>query len=370
MPRVTDLLDKPTIEAAIAEGKPAKLRDGGSLYLYLRGGSALWLYQFRDGKTNRTRRLGSYPDLSPSAARKARNGYDRTATTKPPVKTPSDAETFGDVLAAYLAEAGPSWGEHERTDFRNMLDKAPALLALAVDDVRPMAIADAVKAAYPASLKRQDKMRRRIAAVLKFAGTRHVRVKLAVKHHVAMAAADVPALMTELAAIDTATARALRFNILTASRSGETLGATWDEIVEVDGKPAWVHMRAHNKGGPNAPKVEHRVPLTPQAIACLGTRGSGLIFRSRIKGKGRLGHSVMSDLLATLRSKDVASVHGLRSTFRDWVTETTDFGRDLAELALAHAIKGATKSELSYAHGTQFAKRRALMTTWADLIAA
>jgi integrase len=163
--------------------------------------------------------------------------------------------------------------------------------------------------------------------------------------------------MASLAGIDTATARALRFNILTAVRSGETLGATWEEITEIDGLPVWVIPAARMKA-----RRDHRVPLSAAARAALGERGEGLIFRSRVGSHGRLGHSVMNDLLSELRP-NVATVHGFRSTFRDWVGEATDYPRDLAEIALAHSLGNAT--EQAYARGDQLEKRRPLMNDWA-----
>lgn len=366
------------IDEAIAARKGV-VSVGGSLSLIVRGGSALWRYRFRDGQTERTKALGTYPEMSLYAARKARNsptarvGKAATKTADPlPAATGDAREKFGEVLTAYLAEAGPEWGQHEQTDFRNMMDKAPKLLALAVDDVKPLAIAEAVQAAYPDKPKRQAKFRRRIAAVMTFAETRHVKTKLEVIHHPAMKLAEVPALMTELAALDSADARALRFAILSAARSGEALQADWKEITEIDGVPTWVHDRAHRKGGKNATRKLHYVPLTRQMLDALGPRGEGLIFRSRITG-GKLGHSVMSDLLATLRpavdekGKPLCSVHGMRSTFRDWVTDKTDFDGDLGELALAHTI--GNKSKQAYARSDALLKRLPMMQAWGDLIA-
>lgn len=361
-----------------------KLAVGNGLYLHFRAGSALWVFQYRrPGGKHQAKALGTYPDNSLDAAKKAREAHAvavRNGTTKQTTErgdATGDAETatgetFGAVLKLYLAEAGPEWGQHEQTDFRNMMDKAPKLLALAVGNVGPVAIADAVKVAYPDKPKRQAKFRRRIAAVMTFNETRHVKKNLEVVHHPAMPLAKLPALMSELAALDSDDARALRFTILTAARSGETLGADWSEITEVDGIPTWAHDRAHRKGGKNATKAMHYVPLTPQMIAALGPRGEGLIFRSKITGKLKLGHSVMSDLLKTLRpaldedGKPLCSVHGMRSTFRDWVTDKTDFDGDLGELALAHKV--GNKSKQAYARSGALAKRQPMMQAWADYV--
>lgn len=401
MPKAISPLSKAEFDKAVAPIKEMvatdpkavnkKLAVGNGLHLHFRAGSALWIYQFRDGDSHTARSLGSYPALSLNAARQARearatarrSGAPEERTERPDTTGEPETvtgETFGQVVTLYIAEAGADWQQHERTDFRNMMDKAPRLLALGVKAVNPVAVAEAVQGAYPDSLKRQAKFRQRIAKVSEFAETRHVKRALSVVHHPAMKLAELPKFMTELAAIDSADARALRFTILTAARSGEVLGADWKEIkeVEIDGVsiPAWVHDRAHRKGrGARDVKPEdklHFVPLTAQMIACLGPRGEGLIFRSRITG-GKLGHSVMSDLLAALRpavdenGKPLCSVHGMRSTFRDWITDKTDFDGDLGELALAHRV--GNKSKQAYARSGALAKRLPLMQAWGDLIA-
>lgn len=275
------------------------------------------------------------------------------------------SETFGQLLDAYLAEAAPHWRGGltgpEAVNHRSVFAKVPALLALPIDQVKPIAVAAAVKV-YADNPTTAGRMRKRIRTVIKFGETRTVRGhKPAVVHHASMAAADVPALMIELAALSGPDARALRFTIHTAARSGETLGATWSEIQNVDGQATWVIPAARMKAA-----RDHRVPLTPSALALLGTRGDAgaLIFTSRIGKKANLAHGAMQLLLKELRPGLV--VHGLRSTFRNWVGEDTDFPRDLGELALAHAVGSTT--ERAYARGDQLAKRVPLMAAWSEYI--
>jgi integrase len=111
---------------------------------------------------------------------------------------------------------------------------------------------------------------------------------------------------------------------------------------------------------------DHRIPLTPAALALLGEWGAddALIFQSRIGKKENLGHGVMQLLLKKLRPG--FTVHGFRTSFRDWVGEETDFPRDLGELALAHTVGSTT--ERAYARGDQLEKRRPLMQAWSDYI--
>jgi integrase len=151
-------------------------------------------------------------------------------------------------------------------------------------------------------------------------------------------------------------ARALEFAILTAARSGEVRGATW---TEVDLKAAvWVVPGNRMKMG-----REHRVPLSPPVMALLNAlprmAGTDLLFPAPRRG-------ALSDmtLSAVVRRMNVAAVpHGFRSTFRDWASERTNYPRDVAEMALAHAI--GDKVEAAYRRGDLFEKRRRLMADWA-----
>jgi integrase len=149
---------------------------------------------------------------------------------------------------------------------------------------------------------------------------------------------------------------ALRFAILTAARTGEAIGACWEEIDF--NKQTWTVPAVRMKGA-----REHRVPLSPQALAILeeiGPKGTGPIFR------GTDGEKPLSNmaLLMTLRRMNRADLtaHGFRSTFRDWTAETTDFAREVAEAALAHAV--GDRVETSYRRGDLFEKRRKLMEAW------
>ena len=155
-------------------------------------------------------------------------------------------------------------------------------------------------------------------------------------------------------------ARALEFAILTAARSGEVRGATWGEI---DCEAAvWTVPGARMKAG-----KEHRAPLSDAALALLAALPQGkhdeLVFKAPRGG-------VLSDmtLTAVLRRMDVPAVpHGFRSTFRDWASERSNYPRDVAEMALAHAI--GDKVEAAYRRGDLFEKRRVMMADWAQFLA-
>jgi integrase len=344
--------------------------DGRGLSLYVRGNSALWVRQFRDPKDHKikSRSLGSAKGphaLNLTQARAAcedNRGELRNGNTD---RKDGTGKTFGEVLELYIADKatrpnGHGWrggadGE-EATAYRRTLRE---LEAVAVSTIDTPTIAGVLKLMKPATA---EKTRVRVKAVLDWAKSMGLRTgdnpaaKEVMKplltlppdpvHHPALPAADVPVLMKELLALDTPAARALQWTILTAARTDETLGATWSEIKG----DTWTIPGARMKEG-----KEHRVPLTPAALALLGERGEGLVF-------GAMGGQAMLLLLKSKRPGMGMTVHGLRSSFRDWATDKSGIvgAEGLAEYALAHRIDDA------YARSDMFDRRRALMQAWAD----
>ena len=181
----------------------------------------------------------------------------------------------------------------------------------------------------------------------------------AVRHHAALPYGDVPAFLTDLRQRDGMAARALEFTILTATRTGEAIGARWSEIVG----DVWTIPARRMKSG-----REHRVPLagrTLELIEQLPRQGDFLFPGSRAdKPLSNMA------LLMTLRrmGRDDITAHGFRSSFRDWVAERTNYPGELAEMALAHAV--ADKVEAAYRRGDLFEKRRHLMSEWAAYCSA
>jgi integrase len=167
--------------------------------------------------------------------------------------------------------------------------------------------------------------------------------------------ADLPEFIAKLRDTESVHALALEFLILTAGRSGEVLGATWDEI-DTDAK-IWIVPSGRMKAG-----IEHRVPLTSRALAIIermaGIRTGDLVFPGQ-RRKQPLSKTALAALVP-----GAATVHGFRSAFRDWAGEETSFPREIAEQALAHATGGAV--ERAYRRGDALEKRRALMESWAQ----
>lgn len=179
-----------------------------------------------------------------------------------------------------------------------------------------------------------------------------------VRHQPAMPYAAIPAFMEELKEQPALAARALEFLILTASRTGEVLDATWDEIDLDDA--LWTIPAERMKM-----RDPHQVPLSDRAVAILRelheVRVSNYVFPGQRPNKP-LSDSSLLMLLLRMNVKDV-TVHGFRSTFRDWAGDRTDFPREVAEAALAHKVGGV---EGAYRRGTALEKRRQLMAAWAD----
>lgn len=181
-------------------------------------------------------------------------------------------------------------------------------------------------------------------------------------HHAALPWRDLPPLMARLAQADGMGALALRFAILTAARSGEVRGATWAEL-DLDAK-TWTIAGERMKAG-----APHRVPLPDAAVAvlraarALATRPDALAFPSSRAGQPLSDVTLAAVLKRLGVTPDVATVHGFRSTFRDWAEETTHFPHEVKEAALAHAV--GNKTEAAYRRIDLFDKRRAMMDAWA-----
>jgi integrase len=179
-------------------------------------------------------------------------------------------------------------------------------------------------------------------------------------HHAALPIAEVGAFMQSIRAQDGMGARALEFVVLTAARSGEVRGAAWKEI-DLASK-LWVIPAERMKA-----RREHRVPLSEGALTLLQAlprmSGTDLVFPGPRGGQ-------LSDMTLTAvmrRMKTDAVPHGFRSTFRDWCAERTNYPREVAEMALAHAI--GDKVEAAYRRGDLFDKRRSMMNAWAAFCA-
>jgi integrase len=183
----------------------------------------------------------------------------------------------------------------------------------------------------------------------------------AVEHHAALPWKEIGAFMSRLQEEAGTAALALQFTILTAARTGEVIGARWNEI-DLD-EATWIVSAENMKAG-----KEHRVPLSLPALAILaqmkeehGSAPEAFIFPGR--GGKMTSNMSMAMLLRRMKREDL-TVHGFRSSFRDWAAEATTYRGDIAEAALAHAID--SKVEAAYRRGDLFEKRAAMMKDWAE----
>jgi integrase len=176
---------------------------------------------------------------------------------------------------------------------------------------------------------------------------------------------EIGVFMAELRSLDGITARALEFTILTSARTGETIGARW---AEVDTSAAvWTVPASRMKAG-----AEHRVPLSRDAMGLLRSlaplrddQAGDWVFPGSRAGKP-LSNMAMIMLLRRM-GRDDLTVHGFRSSFRDWCAEATNYPRELAEKALAHMLGDET--ERAYQRGDMLERRRHLMHAWAEACA-
>jgi integrase len=183
-----------------------------------------------------------------------------------------------------------------------------------------------------------------------------------VRHHAALPWQEIGAFMAVLRREPSLAAMALEFTILTAARTGETIGATWGEL-DLQ-RATWTIPARRMKA-----QREHRVPLSLAALAVL-ERAAGLrrdvradagVFSAGGSQKA-MSNMAMSMLLRRMKRNDLTT-HGFRSTFRDWAAEATEYAREVAEAALAHSLE--SRVEAAYRRGDLFQKRRSLMEDWA-----
>lgn len=290
--------------------------------------------------------------------------------------------TFKTVAEGYISMNEGSWrNDKHRQQWRNTLASYvyPVIGELPVADICIDHVLEILEPIWTAKPETASRVRGRIETVLDAAKARKYREgenparmrgniaqllpprsSLSRGHHKAMAYPEIPSFVPELRGKEAMAARALEFVILTATRTSEVLGATW---AEVDLETAtWTVPAVRMK----APK-EHRIPLSPRAVELLvSLRHLGQEFLFPADRGGRLSTMAMSMLLR--RMKLDCTVHGFRSSFRDWAAEKTDFAHELCEMALAHTI--SNKSEAAYRRGDLFDKRRQLMAEWAAYCAS
>ncbi len=399
MPRNSNALTA----AVVKHAKPGRYGDGNGLYLFVRSADArFWLFRYtmpgakmremglgRAGAGNADVTLAEAREKAAALFKQVRSGVDplmqRDATAAAAKATAqlvaARAVTFKTVAERYLAAHHASWkNPKHRQQWANTLQTYvyPFMGDLPAGDVATVHVLAALEAIWTDKPETATRVRGRIEAILDYAkaidlrhGENPARWKghlaqtlpargkvAAIEHHAALPWRDVGVFLADLREQAGIAARALEFGILTAARTGEILGASWAEIDMT--AQVWTVPASRMKAG-----REHRVPLSKPALAVLAAMAeqghSGLVFPGA-KAKKPLSIMAMAMVLRRMNLHDL-TVHGFRSTFRDWTAETTHYPREVAEAALAHVL--GDKVEAAYRRGDLFEKRRRLMDDWA-----
>jgi integrase len=380
---------------ALQKLKPGMHADGGGLYLQVTaGGARTWVYRFMLHHRAREMGLGPLHIVALSAAReKARECRRLRHEGIDPIearKAQRTEEHLAAATAMTFQECAERYIEAHKAGWRNPKHAAqwPSTLAtyvypvfgdLPVQAVDVGLVTAALEPIWNAKPETASRVRGRIESVLDWATVRghrkgenparwrgHLdkllpaRSKVRkVEHHPALPYAEMGHFVADLREQEGVAAHALEFLILTATRTGEVIGARWDEF-DLDEK-LWTVPGVRMKAG-----KEHRVPLSGRALAIIDEMKASRVNDHEFVfpgGKPRKPLSNMAMLKVLQRiGRDDLTAHGFRSSFRDWAAERTGFPHEVAEMALAHTLND--KVEAAYRRGDLFQKRRQLMDAW------
>ncbi|MDP3553262.1 site-specific integrase [Methylocystis sp.] len=369
--------------------KPGVYSDGDGLFLRVRkGGSKQFIFIYRRGKTRTELGLGGYAagtaPVSLSLARekadairdKLARGLDPAAERKPP-----RVVTFRHCMDELLAAKAPEWrnAKHRAQWEMTLREYAAPLHGLPVADI---ALGDVKACLMPHWQERPetaDRLRSRIQAVIDYAIAHQwrtagnpaiwrglldkvmpARSKLSRGHHAALNYGAVPETMAKLRESSGVAARCVEFLTLTCARSGEARGATFSEIDKE--ARTWTVPAERMKAG-----KEHVVPLCGRALEIIEAARQratcDLVFGGGVADRP-ISDTAMTKALRLASPDKAATLHGMRSSFRDWAGDKTGFEREIAEGCLAHAV--GNQVELAYRRGSALEKRRELMEAWAS----
>lgn len=390
---------------------PGVHHDGGGLMLRVQKTATphtgrAWVFRYWIHGRERRMGLGPFPrvtlkdarDKAAAARRLLDQGVDplqeREEARREAMAKHAKAVTFKDAAAKLIAAKAPEWkSDKHAAQWAATLETYayPVMGRLPVADIEVGHVTRVLEPIWNEVPETASRLRGRIEAVLSWAtvkgyrsGDNPARWKNGLEHALpapskvkkrkgatgfsAMPYSDIPAFMGRLKERSGAAAEALAFTIHTAARSGEVRGMTW---AEVDlGARVWTVPQGRMKAG-----AEHRKPLSDAAMRILQSRrqrhgSEGLVFASdAVARNGAQGQKPMSDMTlgAVLKrmNEKGATVHGFRSAFRTWAAEETAHPSWVAEMALAHTVKGI---EAHYQRGDLMDKRRALASEWSSFI--
>lgn len=358
-------------------------------------GARSWVLRTMVSGKRRDMGLGGYPDVTLSQARdKARTARAQVSEGIDPIQARQAArsasaaalaksKTFDECVTAFIKAKSGEWGnaKHREQWDTTLADYAgPFIGKLLVQDIDVTNVLAVLEPIWTTKTETASRLRGRIESVLDWAAARGYRdgdnparwrgrldqllakPKKLIKrqHYEAVPVDEVGGVLAKIKQIQGSSARGLEFVIYTAGRSGEVRGARWPEI-DLQNK-IWTVPAERMKG-----KKEHRVPLSNQALQLLDALPRFAEHDLLFPGRNNVPLSDMSMRRCMRRMGLTAVPHGFRSTFRDWAAERTNFPRDMAEMALAHAI--GSEVEAAYRRGDMLAKRAKMMQAWADFCA-
>lgn len=384
--------------------EPGRYADGHGLYLQVsKWGTKAWIFRYMKAGRARHMGLGPLHTLSLQEAReRARKARQALVDGKDPIEDRTSVRlaeraeaakriTFKEAAEKYIAAHKAGWknAKHgEQWESTLSTYAYPTIGNLSVADVDTAHVLKIIEPIWGSKTETASRVRGRVESVLDWATARKFRQgdnparwrghidKLLpkrskvqkVEHHPAMPYSDVGAFVREIREGASVSALALEFTVLTGCRTGEVTGARWEEFDLSSHKNrkgqeeglVWTVPGARTKSG-----RDHRVPLSPRVLSILREvpriKGNPYVFHGAREGQ-HLSNMAMLGLLREKRDR-AFTVHGFRSSFRDWAAEQTNFPREIAEAALAHVL--GDKTEAAYQRGDLLEKRRKLMEAWA-----
>jgi integrase len=375
--------------------RPGMYGDGGGLYLRVTDeGAKNWVFRFMLNGRARWMGMGPLHTVNLAEARKRaadhrlrrHDGIDpieaRRAERLQAQLVAAKAVTLKECCESYIKSHRAGWGNKNANQWTATLATyaEPVIGDLSAQAIDTALVHKVLEPIWTEKPETAGRVRGRIEAVLDWAKVRGYRVgenparwrghfdKLLpalskvrkVEHHAALPYGELPGFLTVLRQQEGTAARALEFTILTAARTGETLGAGWNEFDLLD--KTWTVPAARIKGG-----KEHRVPLSAPALAILEemqaqrSADDGFVFPGGKPGKPLSNMAFL--MLLRRMGRDDLTAHGFRATFKTWASERTSFQNEIVEAAMAHVV--GSKVEQAYRRGDMFEKRRRLMHQWA-----
>jgi integrase len=389
MSRAVHRLAAKTVEKAKESGYYC---DGGGLYLQVSPtASKSWIFRYaRHGKSHEMG-FGSERDVSlaeartkaADARRQLVNGIDPLAAREghraQEKLQKAGSISFADCATKYIDSHKAGWrNEKHAEQWQNTLDTyaGPVVGQLDVKDVDTALVLRILEPIWSKKPETASRVRGRVERILDYARVRGYRSgenparwrghldkllpsalnRKTREHHAALPYDELPAFMKDLRSQGGNAARALELLILTTARTGEVIGCEPEKEIDLK-KTVWTIPAGRMKAG-----KEHRVPLSPRAVEVIKGQSAGTYLFSGGKEGAPLSNMAMLELLRRMGRGNL-TVHGFRSTFRDWAAECTSYPGEVCEMALAHAI--TDKVEAAYRRGDLFEKRRLLMLDWA-----